>query len=108
MLTKETDEEEIGEDSGTPGWLLLLLIAGLILVLVGVLVVFALGFSSGGSSSTGIVIFIGPIPIVFGSGPNAGLLILIGVIIAAVSVALFVIMRRRMLVLPNLQAFSFS
>ena len=95
MLTDETDEAEIGENSGSPSWLFLLLVAGTVLVIVGVLLVFAAGIGNG-STSSGIVIFIGPIPIVFGSGPASGLLILIGVIIAAVSLALFVVLRRRM------------
>jgi uncharacterized membrane protein len=96
-LTEEPDEEEIDYESGSPNWLFLLLVAGIVLVFVGVLVVAAATSSSGGSASTGVVIFIGPIPIVFGSGPEAGVLILIGVIIAAVSVALFAIFRRRVI-----------
>ena len=94
-MTEEPDEEEIDYESGSHSWLFLLLVAGIVLVFVGVLVIAAATSSSGGSASTGVVIFIGPIPIVFGSGPDAGVLILIGVIIAAVSVALFAIFRRR-------------
>jgi len=72
-----------------------LLILGIALVLIGivVLVVVSLAFSS--SASVGVVVFIGPFPIVFGSGPNAGLLIIIGVLLAALSVVLFLVMNRR-------------
>jgi uncharacterized membrane protein len=46
------------------------------------------GISGAGSASTGVVIFIGPFPIVFGSGPNSGVLIAIGLFIALVMVLL--------------------
>ena len=73
-----------------------LLILGFALVLIGivVLVVASLFFSSS-SASVGVVVFIGPFPIAFGSGPNAGWLIIIGVVLAALSVVLFLVMYRR-------------
>ena len=84
------------EDTDSPRWIFLMLVAGLVLVFAGALVVFAATASGGsGSSSSGVVIFIGPIPIVFGSGPYSALLILAGAILAAVSIAIFVIMRRK-------------
>jgi uncharacterized membrane protein len=49
----------------------------------------------GSSGSVGVVILIGPFPIVFGSGPNAFWLILIGIILAFVSIVLFLVMNRR-------------
>ncbi len=76
---------------------MLLFTAGFVLVFIGViLVVAASAFGGDGSASSGIVIFVGPFPIVFGAGPNAGWLILIGVVLAALSVAVFVLMRRKM------------
>ncbi len=39
----------------------------------------------GGSESVGEVIFIGPVPIVFGAGPDAGWLIAVSAIITVVS-----------------------
>ena len=76
---------------------MLLFTAGLVILFVGViLVVAASAFEGNGSASSGIVIFVGPISIAFGAGPNAGLLILVGAILAALSVAIFVIMRRKM------------
>jgi uncharacterized membrane protein len=48
-----------------------------------------------GSGSVGGVILIGPIPIVFGAGPDAVWLITISILFTVVSVILFLIMNRR-------------
>lgn len=91
LISEETAKE------GSRSWLTFLLAAGLVLVLVGVLVVFVAALSGNSSSSSvGVVIFIGPIPIVFGAGPDAGLLVLAGALISAVSITIFLAMRKRM------------
>ncbi len=73
-----------------------LIAAGVILVFVGATLILASAVVGGASSvgSSGVVIFIGPIPIVFGAGPDAGMLILAGAILAAVCVVLFLLWRR--------------
>jgi uncharacterized membrane protein len=65
---------------------------GIGLVVVG-FVVLALGASlgSGGSSSTGGFILIGPFPIVFGSGPNSGMLAEVGLVITIAVVAFYLV-----------------
>ena len=94
------DEENVDADDvgvGVSNRFFLLLLLGFILVVVGVFVVLAAAvFSGGGSVSGGAVIFIGPFPIVIGAGPDAEWLILIGVIIAVLSVVLFFVMNRKM------------
>ena len=65
-----------------------LIVLGISLVFVGVAVIIAASALSGGSGSVGGVILIGPIPIVFGAGPDAAWLIVL-------SVVLFIIMNRR-------------
>jgi len=63
-----------------------LLVLGFLIILAG-FAIMALGSTTGqGSSSTGVVIFVGPFPLVFGSGPNSGALITIGLLIALVMV----------------------
>jgi uncharacterized membrane protein len=92
-VTKEdSDSEELTLPRGIYRWVLL----GIALVFVGllVIVVASLVFNSG-SGSIGVVIFIGPIPIVFGSGPDKYWLILIGVIITIISLIAFLVMNRR-------------
>lgn len=67
-----------------------LVVAGLLILLVGFGLIF-LGAASQGSSSAGGAIFIGPIPIVFGSGPSGASLALISVVIGGVMLALVLI-----------------
>jgi uncharacterized membrane protein len=90
------DEDE-SEDGGiaVSSRLFGLLILGIVLVFVGIVVLFVVSLVFSSSSSVGVVVFIGPFPIVFGSGPNAGLLIIIGIILAALSVVLFLLMNKR-------------
>ena len=54
------------------------------------------GFGFVWFGSVGGVILIGPIPIIFGSGPNAFWLVLIGVIVTVFCVVLFLVMNRRL------------
>lgn len=69
-----------------------LTMAGIALVLIGFLVVFVgSATSAGGSGSTGGFILIGPIPIVFGNGPNSGTLALVGAAITVVVVLFYVV-----------------
>ena len=94
-------EEESGETveegvtvSSRFFWLLIL---GFVLVFVGMAVIFvAAALYGGGSASAGAVIFIGPFPIVIGAGPDATLIILFSIIMAVLSVVLFLVMNRRM------------
>jgi LPXTG-motif cell wall-anchored protein len=89
----ESVEEQTSTGFGRWGWVFA---AGFGIIMVGMLLIGASSALSGsGSTSTGIVIFIGPFPIVFGSGPDAAWLILIGLIIAAISAVLFVVRRRK-------------
>jgi uncharacterized membrane protein len=92
MSSEEEPEEEGVEVSSR---LLGLLLLGVALVLVGVVVLAVASAFSSSSTSVGVVVFIGPFPIVFGSGPNAALLIIIGIILAVLSVLLFLVMNRR-------------
>jgi uncharacterized membrane protein len=70
---------------------------GFLIVLSGIIVFVAAAIlSGGGSADFGIVIFIGPIPIVLGAGPQATLLILFSIMLAALSITIFLLMRKRM------------
>jgi uncharacterized membrane protein len=91
LSDEEAEDEGIGVSSRLLGFLLL----GITFVFVGIAVLALASVVLGGSGSVGGVILIGPIPIVFGSGPEAGLLIAISIILTVVSVVLFLIMNRR-------------
>ena len=91
LSEQETEDEGFTVSSRLFGFLIL----GIALVFVGIVVLMVVSLVFGGSGSVGVVVFIGPFPIVFGSGPNAGWLILIGVILAVLTAVFFWVMKRR-------------
>jgi uncharacterized membrane protein len=92
MVTEEeTEDEGIAISSRLFGFLIL----GVALVLIGIVVLAVVSFVLSSSTSVGVVVFIGPFPIVFGAGPNAVWLIIIGIILAVLSIVVFLVMNRR-------------
>jgi uncharacterized membrane protein len=94
----ENSEQPTGQSDGVTvsSRMFSLLLLGFLLVFVGIIVLIVASImSSGGSGSFGGVIFIGPIPIVFGAGPDSNWLIIISIIIAVIMVAFFAIYMRR-------------
>jgi uncharacterized membrane protein len=91
MLYEEDENREIGISGRLLGFLLL----GIALVFIGIAVLMVTSAVLGGSGSVGGIILIGPIPIVFGAGPNSVWLIIISIILAVLSVTLFVFFSRR-------------
>ncbi len=88
-------ENDTREDSFASKKFIAFLFLGFALVIAGIIVMlFASGVGGGFGGFSG-VIFIGPFPIVFGVGPNWYWLAGIGIAITAVSIILFVIMRKR-------------
>jgi uncharacterized membrane protein len=93
-MSREEDEEE-GGGIAVSSRLFTLLLAGIGLVFAGIAVIIAASIVLGGSGSVGGVIFIGPIPIVFGAGPDAVWLIAVSVILSVISIVLFLVLNRR-------------
>ena len=91
LSDKEAEDEDIGISSRLLGFLLL----GIALVFVGIAVLVIASLVLGGSGSVGGIILIGPIPIIFGAGPDAGWLIAISIILTVLSVVLFLVLNRR-------------
>ena len=89
--TEENDDEGIEVSSRLFSFLIL----GVALVFIGVMVLVIASVFLSSSGSVGVVIFIGPFPIVFGSGPDAIWLILIGIVLAVLSIVLFLAVKRR-------------
>lgn len=86
----QTQEEGIEISSRLLGLLLL----GIALVFTGIAVLVVASLILGGASVSGVIL-IGPVPIVFGAGPDTGWLIIVSVILTIVSVILFVILNKR-------------
>ena len=90
----------MGEDTGDTDFglsdrLFRFLLLGIGLVFAGIAVLVFAAVALGGAGSVSGVIFIGPIPIVFGAGPESTWLIFISLIITALSIAVFVLNRRK-------------
>jgi uncharacterized membrane protein len=91
--SQETAEEGITVSSR----LFLFLILGFVLVFIGIIVILiATVLYGGGSASAGAVIFIGPFPIVIGAGSDVTWIVLFSIILAVLSVVVFLIMNRRL------------
>ena len=79
-----------------------LALVGIAIVFVGFFVVLVGAFTSAGNSgSTGGFILVGPIPIVFGNGPNSGTLAILGTVITIAVVALYLVAFLRMRRTPS-------
>jgi len=95
------NEQDDGEGIAVSSRLLGLVLLGITLVFVGIAVIIVASIVLGGSGSVGGIILIGPIPIIFGAGPEAGWLIAISVILSVISIVLFLIMNRRVRRIDN-------
>ena len=93
MLQNTQLNEDEGIEVSTS--LFAFLTIGVALVFIGIVVLVVASVVLGGSGTVGVVIFVGPFPIVLGNGPDAVWLISIGIIIAVLSTVLFLIMNRR-------------
>jgi uncharacterized membrane protein len=95
--TTEREEEQGNEDEGSnvSSKLLALLFLGFAIVIIGIIIITIGAALGNGSASVGGVIFIGPFPIVLGAGPDAAWLIVISIVLAVVSIILFMLFRRR-------------
>jgi uncharacterized membrane protein len=64
---------------------MLIIFSGFLVVIVGAVL------GAGGSTSSGGFILIGPIPIVFGSGPNSSMLASVALAISAIMIAVYLV-----------------
>jgi uncharacterized membrane protein len=96
-VADEKSQETAEEGIAVSNRFFLLLILGFVLVVVGIAVILiATVLYGGGSASAGAVIFIGPFPIVIGAGPDATWIVLFSIILAVLSVVVFLVMNRRL------------
>jgi uncharacterized membrane protein len=77
-------------------WFFSLLILGFVLVVVGVaFILVATAFYGSGSASGGVVIFVGPFPIVIGAGPDITWIVLFSTVLTVLSIVMFFVMNRK-------------
>ena len=91
-VTKESTGEN--DENVVSRKILMLFVAGFFTTFVGIIILMvATLFYGGGSASFGALIFIGPIPIVVGAGPEAVWMVLFALIMAVLSIIMLLIMR---------------
>lgn len=87
---------ESEEQGATLGAAFKLFLIGFALTFIGILVVaIASLFRGGGSVSGGLIIFVGPIPIILGAGPYSFFAIILAVILTVIGFVVFLWMRRQ-------------
>jgi uncharacterized membrane protein len=83
------------DESIMPRKVLMLFVVGFFLTFVGIVILTVATILYGeGSASFGALVFIGPIPIVVGAGSEAAWMVLFAIILAVLSVIMFLMMRR--------------
>ena len=83
------------EDSSAFPLFMKVLLAGFLLIFLGMIVLIISGLMGGASQSFGLVVFIGPIPIILGAGKYSLLAILLAIILTLIGIVLFLILRTR-------------
>jgi uncharacterized protein (TIGR00304 family) len=92
-MQNEGAREEASKVNVAATWLL---IVGFILMLVGVIVLIAAAVTQGNMDiSGGGIVFIGPIPIIFGAGPNAFLAVLLAAVLTIIGFLMFFWLRKK-------------
>ena len=77
------------------GKLLILFVVGFAMIFMGIMIFMVAAWLSKGSANFGVLIFVGPIPIVVGAGPEASWMVLFALIIAVLSIMMFLVLRRK-------------
>lgn len=70
-------------------------LVGFFLVFVGVVIVMIAALMYGLPDSAGLIVFIGPIPIILGAGEYSFLAVVLAITLVILSIILFVALRRR-------------
>ena len=83
------------EDSSLTKSFLFLFIIGFFIIFMGIAFLAAAAMFSGGQVNFGALIFIGPFPIVIGAGPEAVWMILFAVVLAVLSIVIFLVFYKR-------------
>ena len=94
MLTHKKFSKYANDKSSMFQKLFLLFIIGFFTILIGVIVLIVAAVLSDGSANFGAFIFIGPFPVVVGAGPEAPWMVLFAIILAVLSVVMFLVLRR--------------
>jgi uncharacterized membrane protein len=96
MVAQEKISKHINNESNRPQKFLILFVIGFFIIFVGIIILMvAVVLYGNGSVNFGAIIFIGPVPIVVGAGPEATWMVLFAIILAVLSIIMFLIIRRK-------------
>ena len=94
MIKCEKFSNHTNDNSSTFQKSIILFIIGFFIIFVGIIILMVATVLSNGSANFGAFIFIGLFPIVVGAGPEAPLMILFAIILAVLSIIMFLVLRR--------------
>ena len=69
-----------------------MLLVSFVLIVAGAILMI---LAQSGLTSSGAIILIGPVPIILGSGPDSGLLVILGLVMTVLMVIFFLFANRR-------------
>lgn len=95
IVTCEKIAKYANDESSIFRRFLLLFITGFFIVFAGIIILMVAAVLSGDSVSFGVLIFIGPFPIVVGAGPEATWMVLFAIILAVLGVIVFLMLRKK-------------
>jgi len=102
MILREKIAKCANTEPSSSSKFLILFIIGFFIIFLGIIILIITALLYGeGSVNFGGVIFIWFIPIVFGFGPEATWMVLFAIIIAVLSIIMFLILRKRMIEASN-------
>lgn len=95
MIILEKIAEYANTEAGGFQKFLILFLIGFFIIFAGIIILIVGAVLYGSETvNFGAIIFIGPVPIVVGAGPEATWMILFSVILAVLSITMFIIFRR--------------
>ena len=94
MMEHEKIAEHANHASNRFQNFLILFVIGFFIIFAGIIILIVAMMLSGGSADFGALTFIGPFPIVVGAGPEATWMVLFAIILAVLSIIMFLISRR--------------
>src|SRR3972149_10350470 len=90
QLSEETSEAQVWTNP------MKLFVLGFLLMFIGFIVlIISTALQENSSASGGLIIFVGPIPIILGSGPYAVFTILLAVILTIIGFIMFFLLRKQ-------------
>ena len=82
------------ETSSTFPLFMKVFLAGFLFIFLGTIILMVAGLMGGVSNSFGLVVFIGPIPIILGAGKYSLLAVLLAVVLTIIGIVLFLLLRK--------------